>query len=378
MDILEKKEELVVDNQEELDINDLGEGQIYPMNGIKVEKGFYTIFELKRRYDSKQRRIILDSDFQRENVWDRQRKIELVESVLMGLPLPIFYFNQDKYGRLIVVDGRQRLSALFEYMDDKFALEKLKILPAMNGLKFSELSAVMAGKIEDFQLQAHVILPPTPDRIKFDIFDRVNRGGMQLNKQEIRNALYQGESTRMLNRIVRSPEFIKATGNAFKNEKRMKDKYLLNRFLAIYLYRNGLILEDDNTTYIYKDDIDELLGRCLDILNHISVEQRAGLETLTLDTLRKSAFYMGEDAFRLNTEGRKSPINMNLFETIMYAMVFIEECEKSKRKKVQDTLEELIGEDEFRENIGNHRDSAAKLQWRLDRAEKIGRMFAVQ
>lgn len=108
MDILTENEEIVLDNQnEEMDINGREDEQIYPMNGIKVDKGFYTIFELKRKFDSGEKRIILDSDFQREEVWNLQRKIELVESVLMGLPLPIFYFNQDKYGRLIVVDGER-------------------------------------------------------------------------------------------------------------------------------------------------------------------------------------------------------------------------------------------------------------------------------
>ena len=90
MDILTENEEIVLDNQnEEMDINGREDEQIYPMNGIKVDKGFYTIFELKRKFDSSEKRIILDSDFQREEVWNLQRKIELVESVLMGLPLPI-------------------------------------------------------------------------------------------------------------------------------------------------------------------------------------------------------------------------------------------------------------------------------------------------
>lgn len=94
----------------------------------------------------------------------------------------------------------------------------------------------MRGRIEDFQIQAHVIMPPTPDRIKFDIFDRVNRGGVSLNKQEMRNALYQGEATRLLKRLVASKPFKKATGGAFLKEKRMKDKYLLTRFIAFLLY----------------------------------------------------------------------------------------------------------------------------------------------
>ena len=71
------------------------EEKIYPMNGIKVDKGYYSVFELKRKYDAEERRVILDSDFQREDIWRRENKAELVESVLMGLPLPIFYFNQD-------------------------------------------------------------------------------------------------------------------------------------------------------------------------------------------------------------------------------------------------------------------------------------------
>lgn len=377
MDILElEKEKIIVDHQDELDVNGQGEEQIYPMNGIKVDKGFYTVFELKRRYDAKQKRIILDSDFQRENIWNKQRKAELVESVLMGLPLPIFYFNQDKYGRLIVVDGRQRLTALFEYMDDKFALDKLKILPEMNGLKFSELSSVMSGKIEDFQLQAHVILPPTPDRIKFDIFDRVNRGGIQLNKQEIRNALYQGEATRMLNRLVKSVEFIEATGNAFQREKRMKDKYLLNRFIALYLYREGAVLEDDNIAYIYRDDIDELLGKGLETVNQMNQAQLDNLEKLVLRTLAKSYFYVGKDAFRLVREGHKSPINMNVFETIMYALLFVPDFDKENRDFINSSVLQFINSIDFRENIGNHRDSAVKLKWRMDKAEEIGRKLS--
>ena len=192
MSIICNDEKKKTELENDLDINTKNEDSIYPMNDIKIEKGFYTVFELKRKFNSKNKRIILDSDFQRDDVWGKEKKCELIESVLMGLPLPIFYFNQDKYGRLIVVDGRQRLTALFEFMDDKITLRKLKILSELNDKKFSQLSPVLAGRIEDYQIQAHVILPPTPDRIKFDIFDRVNRGGMQLNKQEIRNALYQG------------------------------------------------------------------------------------------------------------------------------------------------------------------------------------------
>ena len=230
----------------------------------------------------------------------------------------------DKYGKLIVIDGRQRLTALFEFMDDKYKLRKLKILSDLNDKSFSQLSPVLQSRIEDYQIQAHVIMPPTPDRIKFDIFDRVNRGGMMLNKQEIRNALYQGNATRFLNELVKSTVFSCATGKAFAREKRMKDKYLITRFLAIYMYQHQWLKNDDGSLYEYKDDIDDLLGRTMDYMNHMTEEELKNLYTVVQETLEKSFFYLGGDAFRSRSDSsRKTPVNMNVFETIMYIMTFI-------------------------------------------------------
>lgn len=373
MDILEEN---VVENQGEIDINYQDESHLYPMSGIKVDKGFYTVYELKRRFDADQKRIILDSDFQRDDVWNNDRKAELVESVLMGLPLPIFYFNQDKYGRLIVIDGRQRLTALFDFMDNKFPLKKLKVLSEENQKRFTELSPLLQSKIEDYQIQAHVIMPPTPDRLKFDIFDRVNRGGMQLNKQEIRNALYQGPATKLLKEITESKDFADATDGAFLHEKRMKDKYLLIRFIAVYLLRNEELTDDNGDIYVYKDDIDELLGKAMDYLNTTGLERWIDMKGMVLATLQKSLFYCGKDAFRLKKTERKTPINMNIFETVMYSLSFVPALDNKMKKEIRGDLFQLISSAEYRENIGNHRDSVSKLTWRLDRAEEIGRRYS--
>lgn len=368
-------EESILDNQEEIEINSPSEEKIYPMSEIKVDKGFYTVFELKRRYDADSKRIILDSDFQREDVWDIYRKSELVESVLMGLPLPIFYFNQDKYGRLIVIDGRQRLTALFEFMDGKYALTKLKVLPDENKKSFKDLSPLLQSRIEDYQIQAHVIMPPTPDRLKFDIFDRVNRGGMQLNKQEIRNALYQGQSTKLLRELAESAVFKEATDNAFVKEKRMKDKYLLTRFIAVYLLRKNELRDENTGSYSYKEDIDELLGKTMEYLNMVDSSRVQEIKEMVLRTLQKSLFYCGKDAFRLMKNERKTPINMNVFETIMYCLSFVNTIDDKLKNSVYADIQKLVNSDEYRENIGNHRDSGTKLSWRLARAEEIGMRY---
>lgn len=366
-----------VEHDDELDIKEHEEEKVYPMSGIKVDKGFYSLFELKRRYDAEPKRIILDSDFQREDIWRRENKAELVESVLMGLPLPIFYFNQDKYGNLIVVDGRQRLTAMFSYMNDDYELNNLKILPLLNNRKFSDLSPVQKTQIEDFQIQAHVIMPPTPDRIKFDIFDRVNRGGMRLNRQEMRNALYQGEATRLIKRLAESEEFSIATGKAFLHENRMKDKYILTRFITFYLYQRGMLHDENDVAYVYRDDIDEFLGIGMDTLNHMDKSAISEIETMVLDCLKKSYYYLGEDGFRLSGGERRSPINMNVFETVMNVMLYLPGEKECPMEQVRDAVHKLTDTGEFRRNIGNHRDSAQRLKWRLNQSESIGRSFKI-
>ena len=102
-----------------------------------------------------------------------------------------------------------------KFLNNEFSLESLKILSRYNGLRFKDLDPLLQSRIEDYQIQSYVILPPTDETVKFHIFDRVNRPGTQLNKQEIRNALYNGKITELLKEIAESALFREATSNKF-------------------------------------------------------------------------------------------------------------------------------------------------------------------
>lgn len=353
--------------------------RIYPVKTIKVDRGFYTAYELKRKYDKKPSLVVLDSDFQRENVWTLQQQRELIESILMGLPLPIFYFNQDKTGRLIVIDGRQRLNAIFSFLDNGFALDKLKILDEFNKKKFEDLDPIYQSKIEDYQLMAHVIQPTTPDQVKFDIFDRVNRAGTKLNKQEIRNALYQGQATVLLNELSKTNEFNDATENYFLRDKRMKNRYLLIRFIAFYLYYNNELYKNNNKNeglYQYNSEIDDLLGLSMEFLNSIDKEKIEEIKEITLDALKKISFYLGENAFRLidiNPDGslKRYPININIFESLMYAMTLLPSKRYDLIIPIKKKVEELKNDTSFRNSLNNHRDSDIKTEYRYNMIKKM-------
>lgn len=375
-------DEIVIENQEELDSNAVSdEESVYPMKTIKLDKGFYTIFELKRKFEKNPSQIILDSSFQRNNVWKINQERELIESVLMGLPLPIFYFNEDRMGRLVVIDGRQRLTTFFKFMDEKegFSLDNLKILSNLNKKKFKDLDPNLQTKIEDYQIIAHVIQPPTPDRIKFDIFDRVNRAGTQLNKQEIRNALYQGNATELLLHLSKTDEFTKATEGAFAKETRMKDRYILLRFIAFYLYYNGglpVVTGGKKNSYQYTGDIDEFLGLTMEYLNVCSSDQLEEIWDIALESLEKTSYYLGKNAFRL-TENmgdgviKRYPININIFETVMFGMSCLPKQDPTIRETVRKAVDDLKNSNTFRDSLNNHRDGETKVAARYRMIKKL-------
>jgi len=285
---------------------------IYPDATVKISKEQFSIYDLKRQYDKRQN-IIIDPDFQRNDVWNTKQKSELIESVLMGIPIPIMYFFEAKDGKRQVVDGRQRLNTFFSFIDGKFKLNNLKILKEQNGKCFEDLEPLHQGMVEDYQLFVYVIQPPTSEKVKFDIFDRVNRGGTKLSHQEMRNALYQGKATKLLDHLVEFDCFKQATGNGINN-KRMKDKYIVLRFLSFYmLYENWL----DNIEY--KSDIDDFLAKTMNFLNTLNDDRIEILEAIFQTAMQNSYNILGENGFRFaKTAKATKPITMALFEIMAY------------------------------------------------------------
>ena len=178
MDEILLENEISLENEEELNNLEYSGSEEKPLfASVRVTKKDFSIYELYRKY--KKQQLVLEVDFQRNTVWGPKQKCELIESILMGLPLPIFYFKQQNNSTYVVVDGKQRLSTLFEFLNNGFTLKSLKILKFLNGKKFKDLTdelGIYQSQLEDYQVYSHVILPPTPDKILFDIFFISNRG----------------------------------------------------------------------------------------------------------------------------------------------------------------------------------------------------------
>lgn len=184
--------------------------------------------------------IDLNPDFQRNLVWESFQKSRLIESILLRIPLPMFYLAEDFEGKLTIVDGLQRISTIKEFMDNKFPLKNLQYLgETCEGRYYKDehnkkgLDAKYTRWFNLTTISVNIIDPTSPHKVKYDIFRRINTGGRPLNNQEIRNCLTGKGLREVLREMASLEEFKSATDNSIRNT-RMEDQEIILRFLAFY------------------------------------------------------------------------------------------------------------------------------------------------
>lgn len=316
---MSKKTQDNIDNELEVFDSDLlpllNQEYDYP-DRVDFSRNNFSIFEMKRFIDNNE--IILDPDFQRKsNIWKLPQKSKLIESILMAIPLPLFYFAENKNGGLSVVDGLQRLYAIKDFMNDEYVLKDLAYLQTKNGLKFSQLERNDQQRIERYQLQVNVMSSSTPEYIKLNIFQRINSGSTPLNKQEMRHALYQGKSTKLLKELAECDEFKTAVATKL-NTVRMKDRYTILRAIVFYLWKNDENIKNINTrikTDLY-NDFDDFLGRYMRIMNSMTDEYINELKNIFKKSMILLHTIYKKQTFRRSEE--KPVFNVVLFESLFF------------------------------------------------------------
>ncbi|MCY4120722.1 MAG: DUF262 domain-containing protein [Acidobacteria bacterium] len=254
--------------------------------------------------------IDLAPDFQRHYVWKPRQRWSLIESLLLGIPLPSFYFNENTSGLLQVVDGVQRLTTIFEYVTQKsFALGPVTYLHDLEGRGFDDLAAMFRRRLNSAQFVAHVIDPQTPHRVKFEIFRRINTGGSPLSAQEIRHCMSGARSRAFLKRLTADQSFTIATGGAVAGHPRMADLEMVLRFVGFRLFTPD--------EYALHASFDEFLGF---VTQQLDNPAGPDLERLHADFVRGMTnchAVFGDHAFRKWPKGtdRRNPINRALFES---------------------------------------------------------------
>nr|DAQ04938.1 MAG TPA: Protein of unknown function DUF262 [Caudoviricetes sp.] len=303
-----------------------------------------------------------------ENLWTIQQQSRLIESLMLRIPLPLFYVAADNDENWKIVDGLQRVSALRNYLqNNNFTLSGLEFLIELNGFQYDNLPPKYQNRIMDTTLQFAVISSTTPPEVQRNIFKRLNTGGLPLSQQEIRHALYYDERVaELLLNLAESSAFQLATDFSI-NDSRMAARELVLRFIA-FLIR-------DITAYPKNDDMDAFLSDTMlllsampelreDKLKKLFAFRKNAIETnclytrfeditdkFTLAMIRAGKLF-GSYAFRKSIPPRKrTPINKALFETIAITLCELDEDSFTHLVNKKAALFEAI-EKGFQEEIG--------------------------
>ncbi len=317
--------------------------------------------------------IDLSPDFQRmRGIWSDARKSRLIESLLLRIPIPVFYVSADDHDNWAVVDGVQRMSTIYDYVSGRFSFSGLEYLDELHGLKYDALPRNMHRRISETQLIVNVIEPGTPIEVMFNIFHRINTGGLTLNGQEIRHALNPGPVRDYLRELATSEEFLRATANSI-TEIRMADRECALRFLAFYIGR----WEDYAV-----NDLDGYLVNAMRRLNKMSQE---GLDELAMTfkkTMNTAAAIFGDDAFRKRTdaEERRRPVNKALLEAWSVALA---RCSPENitrliknRKRLQKKFMMLLNDDwEFYDSVSASTGAPQRVKRRFGVIEALIKEF---
>lgn len=127
----------------------------------------------------------------------------LIESLWLDIPISPIYFAKMSRERLEVIDGQQRLTTLVNFLDDKFALQKLQRVHSLSGKQYTELSDEQQEKIRDAQIRSIIVDTGNNSDLRYEVFERLNRGSMALNEQELRNCVHRGEFCDLLSKRSR-------------------------------------------------------------------------------------------------------------------------------------------------------------------------------
>jgi Protein of unknown function DUF262 len=331
----------------------------YPIDTLLIRNESRTVFDVVRRIEKGG--FIMDPDFQRDFVWDEDKQSKLIESVLMRIPLPVFYLGEDEKGKMIVVDGLQRLTTFKRFLDDKFPL-KLPHQIELNTKLFKELSPKLQNRIEDCNLILYVIDAKVPERARLDIFERVN-SGEPLTRQQMRNCLYNGQATRFLKKESETELFKQVTGNSLK-PKTMRDRECINRFCAFSLSS----LEN------YKGDMDEWLAETLRKMNKLDDLELQVLSKKFQNTLQNNDLLFGNRAFRKHTpkQNWRGFLNVALWDVMTVGLAnYSNEQVKLHTDELKKGFYELLNDKNFNDSITLGTNSSRSVNYRFYATKKM-------
>ena len=345
-------------------------------SSLKVEVKNTTVGQLADML--KNGMIDLQPDFQRHgDLWNKGKKSRLIESIILGLPLPSFYFYIDAgKEQWVVIDGLQRLSSINDFMVEKtLELTGLQFLDKThNKRNFEDFSYFEQLEMSMRSVTLNVISGASSAEAKYIIFQRINSEGTKLSPAEIRNALFHGRSMELVKKLAESSEFEEAT-NGRVSKRRLLHYDYVSRFFAFYI--------QGYNDYV-GNKMDFFIGNALERMNRYAGEEDwRKVERAFVDSLSLCKSLLGEDAFRQplsemdrkNSDVRSNPISIALFEAMMWSVSQLSDKERQKllKKKTVYAVQyaEMFNDEFLRKELSNGTNQYKSVNYRFTVMEKL-------
>lgn len=304
-------------------------------------------------------------ELQREYVWDNGRASRLIESFILNIPVPPIYFSEKQDAVLNIIDGHQRVKSIVRFLNNQFALTGLRVMSEYLRKRFHELPIREQRFLKSRSIRAVVISHESHPNMQFEVFERLNTGGIALNAQELRNSLYRGPLNQILKKLAINEDFRRCIGTK-KPRRRIVDEELILRWFAMFdeLERYRAPLKRFLNEYMDKNKDQEP-----DWLNHREAE--------FANTMQRIYRIIGDRAFRLidadgnalnDSEGKPFPrsVNRALFDAQATAFSWVNSCpgEVNTRAVIR-SIGEVLERNNFQEAVRRATGNRARLFLRV-------------
>lgn len=356
--------------------------EIRPYNPdlIRVDTKQFTVHQISKLIHDGD--IDFSPDFQRHFVWKEiEKKSRLIESIMLRIPLPVFYFAQDDQGKFQIVDGLQRLTVIRDFLNNQFKLKQLEYLKESEERYFTlkekkdPIEQKYLRRIEQATLTINIIDAQTPTSVKLEIFKRINQGGKPLKAQEIRNCMSASKTRVLMQKLSSSAEFKEATDYSI-NGLRMEDQEIVLRFCAFYYLRIKQVKD-----FKYSGNMELFLDETLEMLNKEENNTLLEIETLFFNSMKNAYHLFGKYSFRkclrehFLPNARRQFINKSLFTTYS---ILLSSFDNSKiivnfeSGYLNDKLaDEISSNNKYLDSITNGTNDLTRLNYSFETAEKL-------
>lgn len=336
-------------------------------NDLVLQSSDFSLQGLKDMVDSQI--IDLSPKYQRRERWEPERQSELVESFLLNVPVPPIYLAEEEYGVYSIIDGKQRITAVSDYLNNSFALKGLSEFSDLNGARFRDLPRILqnALKVRPY-LRVITLLKQSHPRLKYEVFIRLNRGGIRLNNQEIRNVAFRGALNDAIyeaseNVLLRAA--LKINDSKSVAFQQMQDAEYVLRFLTLrqswHEFSGSLSRSMDDFMLDNRERAEK------DVLSIIKPFQ---------DTIDRTALLWGDVAFqRWDGQRWRQQALAGLYDAEMIGASLLtpEQVDSVSRKKSQVVLgtKDLFSNAEFEEAVRLGTNTPSRIRYRIERIRDL-------